>query len=194
MDKMVAVDRIKKIARYVKYRELPGLVGKHITFKAPDQVEAECMSMIVNTYDGLSGKLETKPSYIVRTVSKHNIANLTFVLDDQMALEANEPGGLAMLRQFKLVVTREEIGPLAEDEVLDSLMIDMLEKDMDKNQTVLRLVLVGDDDGRSVPERLQLQAHDDVELGQIVFPHGFTVERAALTNIEGIWFSNLFYL
>jgi hypothetical protein len=191
---------LRNVARNLKYRALPQLVGIKITVTS---VASAVYDVTVQMKDRLpAGSQFQGPEerYIEVVIAKYGILDLTFAAAE-ISWSSDDGAGIPLLEEFGFVVrespTEEGPGLLDSD---DPTCLAELQDDIKRQEAVIRLFLE-ERPKRNMKEFFSdsrkmesLSAGDMDPLLENYFPKTFEVVDACLTNAGFIWFHKHFYM
>jgi hypothetical protein len=198
---------LRKVARGLRYRPLPELIGTKLTIENVSSVPLNVGAMLDRAlplsvrFSGPQGR------WITVALAKYRILDLTFIVDEVEWQTGDKPG-TSLLKEFGFILNPDDISEDVRQSMLkddDPTCITFLDEDMGKNQILLRLFL------EEVPRRDILEYVKEMvktgkgqlfdggaaEMEQLLdgfFPHEMAVIDACLTNAASIWFHKHFYL
>jgi hypothetical protein len=178
---------VKTLARTLKYRELPELIGKTVKIHAPTTVEADVLAAIGDKLPEAIRLISPQEKYLERAMARHSILDLTFTGQDAL-LESQYESGIPLLKKFHFIGDPERAKELADElELDDPLCLGELNDDIERKETVIRLFL----EAESIKG---IGRHLIGELPPDYLPRDFTVTDACATNAGFVWFHKHFYL
>jgi hypothetical protein len=167
--------RLYRVARQLRYRELPELIGRSVVIPSVDQVEATVMRCFeLGPPINLLGRFEA-------TAAKYGLLDLEFT-SLQSTLTLQDRGGVALLKQLSFVKEDRTEENLRNEE----FCLQELEESISGRELV-KLFLISDLDLDSNPLRAK------GFLQRSALPRAFRVTDACLTNSDYVWFNKHFY-
>src|SRR6266849_3607096 len=132
---------LRKVARGLKYRPLPGLIGKRVTIQSANSVPANIGAMLDRSFPlpvRFSGPQEP---WLTGALAKYRILDLTFALD-ALEWKPGDTAGISLLKEFGFIIQRNEVSEdvwesMSQDD--DPTCIMSLDEDIGRSQALLRL-------------------------------------------------------
>ena len=179
---------VDAVARRLRYRDLPDLVGRSLHFPTVISIE-HIMARDLGAGLPSAPRLRLPmPEHPQLTVAKYGLLDLFAEVDRVRWRWRDRPG-----RDFVVQRTAVEEEVVSDGDLDQDLLADLLE-DIEKGETWLRLHL---EDVRSEEERSRLLPAVPYGADSAVvfaawcsaplFPATFSIRRACLTNAESIW-------
>jgi hypothetical protein len=198
---------LRKVARGLKYRPLPELIGTTVTIENVSSVPSIIGAMLDSALSlpvRFSGPQEP---WITIALAKYRSLDLTFIVDEVKWQPADIPG-IAILKEFGFILNPDDLSENVRQAMLegdDPTCITTLDEDIGKNQSFLRLFL------EEVPRRKGTEYLEELtkagkrhllkggvaEMERLLdgfFPHEMAVSDACITNADSIWFHRHFYM
>ncbi len=177
---------VKTLARTLRYRGLPELIGKIVKINAPTTVEADVLTASGDWLPEQTRLIGPPEKYIERAMAKYGILDLTFSGQDTL-LETQFESGIPLLKKLNFVIGPERAKEMAvEMETDDPTCLTELAEEIEQKQTVIRIFLQAE----------QIQGKGPHCLGHLqpdYLPRDFTIADACVTNSGFVWFHKHFY-
>jgi hypothetical protein len=198
MDDAKLLSLIKQLARNLRYKGLPDLIGQIITIHSFETVYADIYNTL-NLPVGIT-HIEKDRKYIKGALAKYGFIDLRFTVPvDELVAALN---GLSVLTHLSLVYTKEQL--IQFDAVLDpnedfidgmelEFLTDIVE-DIANNSAYLLLFLKADIPELSPQENVKRFFQYMKSFPDDFFPKQFIVQDAALSNTKMAWISKHFYI
>jgi hypothetical protein len=196
---------LRKVARGLKYRPLPELIGTKFTIENVSSVPSTIGAMLDSALSlpvRFSGPQEP---WITVALAKYRIVDLTFIVDE-VEWQPGDIPGIAILKEFGFILSPDDISEDVRQLMVgadDPTCTSTLDEDIGKNKLFLRLFLeeVPRRKGTEYLEELTKAGKRDLLKGGLAemerlldgfFPHEMAVSDACLTNADSIWFHRHF--
>jgi hypothetical protein len=203
---------LRKVARGLKYRLLPELIGTKVTIESVRSVPFNVVAMLDRALLDRALSLPVRFSgpqehSITVALAKYRILDLRFTVDG-VEWQPKDTPGISLLKEFGFILKPNDILGRVRQSVLehdDPTCINFLDKDIGQDQTLLRLYLeeVPRGKGTEYLEELTKAGKRRLLKGSVAemellldgfFPHEMAVSDACLTNADSIWFHKHFYM
>lgn len=189
------VSLIRRIAKQIKYRQLDSLIGKEVTVHSPETVPVDVCTSLGQDFPAGCEFVKPEARWRESALQKYGMLDLHFRAPAQL-LGCDCECGIPLLKQLEFVWDPSEENPweeLAEafgNEAAqeDPTCLSMLEDDLAKGETWLRLYLTIDP-----PEGRHSEPSGHVQLPSQSAPRSLVVRDACVTNAGSVWFHKHFY-
>lgn len=186
---------VKQLARTIKYRPLPELIGQKITIHGLDSIASDVQhSLWPSLVDDCHWYI-TQESFLRGQIAKYGLLDLTFHAPNNI-LENDYQNGISLLKDLRLVSHTKEIKDESEeDKQITKALFDssnefkQMLKDIAENKNFL-LLFLQTEPFRTTKERFKYTINS---LPEGYFPREFIIEDAALTNLRIAWLWKHFY-
>ena len=187
----VDISLLKSVARRLRYKELPSLVGRKIVIQAVDTIEANVKSALADTPVSHGVLRVSERKFIEGSMAKYGLLDLTFA-SSSYRLDTDFYTGLGALKTLGFLPSEDQAQSMAKlDDLLgadsaDPMCLRELAEDINHNEVVIRLFLRG----------YRIEGNGPHLFGKLpadYLPQEFTIEDAAMTNAGFVWFHKHFY-
>lgn len=193
---------IKKLARELRYRSLPDLVGCEITINSLASVQADIRAALGDALPSGCKFVESDAKNIEVPLAKYGLIDITLIAPPDV-LDSSRRAGARLLRELGFID-----GPVSQDvrenrdvTVPDPTCLELLAEGVNKEESLIKLFL------SSIPQSdlkqhflnllIKKQEHGwdaAFKLPERFFPRAFQLEDACITNADSVWFHKHFYL
>jgi hypothetical protein len=160
---------LRTIARQLRYRPLPELIGAKVTIDSAASAADTVSAVLATSCPWPLRFIRPQAPWITESLTKYRLLDLTYALEDIQWQSSDAPGA-SILQQLGFVVQ-----DLAQED--DATSLELLAENIDQEGPVLRLII----EERARP-------------GGAEFPYYMEVSDACLTNADSIWLHKHFYL
>jgi len=198
---------LRKVARRLKYRPLPELVGTKVTIQSAKSAPAHIGAVLQKTFPFHIQFSDPKEPWISVGLAKYRMLNLTFRLDG-VEWQSSDSGGISTLQELGFIIRSDQVSEevwksMSEDE--DPTCLKELYDEITQSQVLLRLFI--EEDPRTplleyMNETMRagkghLFSGGIAEMEALLegfFPHKMVVTDACLSNAGFVWFHRHFHL
>jgi hypothetical protein len=190
---MMSDPRLLRIARELRYRPLPALIGRRVALASLASIE-EVVRGLAWTYVPLDARWQP-PEMLEGALAKYGLIDTELAAPEHLLDAPDTQRGLELLKQLGFLVSPEELAELTEAFGGDggAFCFEQLIADLDTRSCVLKLFLQDEIEfdtrnARNKPTRPRLNLPDNY------FPRELVVIDACVTNAGFVWFHKHFYL
>jgi hypothetical protein len=198
---------LRKVARELRYRPLPGLIGTTVTIASAETAPETVTLALAKPFSHPIRFRGPQEPWMTRSLAKYRLLDLTFAVDG-LRWEPSDCPGISTLKEFGFALHPDNL-PEDQREYLkndkDPTCLGELAGDIDQGQVLLRLFLEESPrrDALEHVKELMRAGKGHLFFGGVndlraaladFFPHQMAVSDACLTNAESIWFHKHFYL
>ncbi len=196
----IDMELLKKVARGLKYRSIPHIIGQEIEIHSFDTIIDDIFKAQAHS---LPAKYEQISRISPMAIAKYGILDLRFEVSPHYLGEGDERG-IPLLKALGFIQPPDtnqepEVSMESIEEKLDPHCLAELSEDIDKQQTLLKLFLTNEsvlaryDRERMSPRELK-DVLDNLAIPDDYFPRTFVIQDACYTNSNFVWFLKHFYI
>jgi hypothetical protein len=178
---------LRRLARELRYRPLPALVGRTVVVDAVGVVESSLRTLVVTQGIEPGRWLERN---VVGTIAKYDLIDAEFEAAPEALDHPDTRTGIPVLRELGLL-PGDGANPLAPEDDLGCF--DLIADGIDSGGSALKVFLTSEvrrdrRDPTVMEQMIRLQLPTDY------FPRRFVVDDACITNSASVWLGKHFYL
>ncbi len=183
MNKVNNLSLVKRLARDLRYRSLPELIGQSVVIQHADSIEEDLRKVLAHLLP-LEALFEwPRRPHMDRTLAKYGVLDVTFRIPTMMVPEEVEQG-LPLLKKLGFLPEQSILDQLPLTFENDPTCLSELHDDLTDDQTFVRLWL----EAQGPRPKALIALPDDY------LPRPFTIRDACVSNATLVWFHKHFYL
>lgn len=183
MDKAKNRTLVKRLARELRYRPLPELVGQEIMIHSVESVEEDLREALAPFLPGQAQYEWPHSPFLERTLAKYGILDVTFRAPASL-LQGEAEQGVPLLKKLGFLPDPSILEQMPLTFENDPTCLAELHDDLSEESTFLRLWLA------SEPP----QGESPLALPPSYLPRRFKLRDACMANATLVWFHKHFYL
>jgi hypothetical protein len=173
---------VKRLAKDLRYRPLPELIGQSVVIQNVDSIEADLRQALAPLIPAEAIFEWPQRPHMERTLAKYGVLDVTFRVPSTL-LQADDEHGVSLLKKLGFLPEQSILDQLPLTFENDPTCLSELHDDLVPDHAFIRLWLESQD---ARPKLVELPAD--------YLPRPFTVRDACVSNATLVWFHKHFYL